>query len=536
MRGSNDVPTPALDERRARRTGLVAACLVAVLGTVWALATPLFAAPDEPAHAVRAAATWTGDFSGREFQVDAGRAGRVTIKRYEVPSPYELGQPIAACNAFKALVPAGCGPPFLPTGETTRASSTAGFYPPLFYVMAGWPAAVTEGARSMYLMRLTHVAACAALVGLAAWASARRRGSLALTGLMLSVTPMVAFLSATVNSSGLEITAAIGLWCTLAALLDPPGHAGERRWGEAAAVVVTGLTLCFSRTFSPGYAAVICGITLLSAPGVGVRSLLRRREVLTALAVLAVGGAVATLLIATSGQFDTPATSGVPLPDGETPLSIGLGFQEMSFRQMIAVFGWLDSGTAQLAYYSWLIAVGTLLIGGVVVGGWRRLSGAGLALLATVALPIAANWQQVETAGFVWQGRYSLPFAVGIPILAAMALDESRTLGAPERRRAVIGIGVLAVVAQTYALYWSLRRTGVGQAGDLVFFADATWSPPFLGNLGALLTVVALGVVTVWLLARAPAIVGGAEPDDPGPHIDLATMPAAAERSEGALQ
>jgi hypothetical protein len=527
MTAPQGAPIGATDEGRARRTGLVAAALVAVLGSVWSVATPLFAAPDEPAHAVRAAATWTGDASGTAYKVDGGAAGRVTIKAYEVPSPYELGQPIAACNAFEPLVPAGCGPPFVPTGETTTAASTAGFYPPLFYVMVGWPAAITDGARSVHLMRLTHVAACAALIGVAAWALARRRSSMALTGLVLAVTPMVAFLSATVNSSGLEITAAIGLWASMVALLDPPGEDRERRWGEAAAVLGTGLVLCFSRTFSPGYAAVICGIALLSAPGIGIRSLLRRRDVVVALGALAVGAAVATVLIATSGQFDTPATSGAPLGGNETPLSIGLGFQEASFRQMIAVFGWLDTGTAQLAYYLWLIAVGTLVVGGIVVGAWRRLLGAGLALAATVVLPIAANWGQAETAGFVWQGRYSLPFAVGVPILAAIAWEESRALGALERRRAIIGLGVLAAVAQTYALYWSLRRTSVGLAGDLVFFADARWSPPFLGNLGSLLVVAAVGATTVWLLARTSthAEVAGHTEAEPA----LATMPAAAD-------
>lgn len=518
---------PGPDERRARRTGLVAAGLLAALGTVWAMATPLFAAPDEPAHAVRAAATWTGDFSGTSYKVDGGAAGQVTVKDYEVPSPYDLATPIAGCNAFETHIPAGCGPPFVPTGETETAMSTAGFYPPLFYVMVGWPAAVTEGARSMYLMRLTHVAACAALVGVGVWAVARRRGSVALTGVLLSVTPMVAFLAATVNSSGIEIAAAIGLWGTLVALLDPPRH-GRSRWGEAAAVLTTGLVLCFSRTFSPGYAAVICGVAILSAPGVGPRSLLRHREALVALGSLAVGAVVATALIATSGQFDTPATSGTRLGGNETALSIGLGFQEQSFRQMIAVFGWLDTGTAQLAYYLWLVAVGTLLVGCVVVGTWRRLIGAGLALLSAVVLPIAANWGQATTAGFVWQGRYSLPLAVGVPILAAVAWDGSRSIGAAERRRTAICIGVLAAVGQTYALYWSLRRTGVGLAGDLIFFSEERWAPPYLGNLGSLLIVAAIGAVTVWLLARAPAGVTPA-----GPEPALAMMPAATEQSEG---
>lgn len=530
----------APEERRARLTGAVATALVALLGTVWALATPLFSAPDEPAHAVRAAATWTGDPSGTIYTIDGGPAGDVKVKRYEVPSPYDLGQPIAECNAFQALKPAGCGPPFDPTGEEERASSTAGFYPPLFYVAVGWPAAVTDGARSMYLMRLSHVALCAVPMGLGAWALARRRSSPALLGILLATTPMVGFLSGTVNSSGVEIAAAIGLFATLVALVEPTARPDQRRWGEAAAVLACGLLLCFTRTFSPGYAAVICGIVLVSSPGVWVRSVLRRRDVVVALGVLAVGAAVATLLIVRSGQFDTPATSGAPLPPGETPLSIGLGFQELGFRQMIGVFGWLDTGTAQLAYYLWLIACGALVVGAIVLGTWRRLLGVALALAATVVLPIAANWGQVETAGFVWQGRYSLPFAVGVPILAAVAWDEARGLGAAERRRAVVGIGVLAVVAHLYALYWALRRVAVGQAGELVFFGDAEWTPPFIGSLGALVVVALAGGAMVWLLARGPMVTGAraGAGGPPAPSLAATTAdsdpPAAATGADAA--
>jgi hypothetical protein len=475
------------------------------LGAIWSLSTPPFASPDEPAHAVRAAATWTGDPSGREVQIVDPQAGQITIKYYEVESPYDSAIEIARCSAFMPTTPAGCGPAFVPSGETVEESSTAGFYPPLFYAAVGWTAAVSDGARSLYLMRLTHAGLCAAMIGLATWTLVRRRGSLALVGVTLAVTPMVGFLAGTVNSSGLEIAASIALWAGLIALLDPLVRPGAHRWGAAGAVIVAGSVLSFTRTFSPGYTAVICALALVAAPGLTPRRLLRRLDVTVPLAVLAMGAIAATLLIIRSGQFDSPATSGNTLPPGETALSFGLGFQESSFRQMVAYFGWLDTGTAQLTYYCWIIAIGTLIVGAVVFGAWRRSVGIVLTTLATVALPIAANWNQADSAGFVWQGRYSLPFAVGIPLLAGVAWDEVRSLDSRIRLRSSVLLAGLAGAGQVYAVYWALRRHSVGLAGDLIFFGDPVWSPPILGTWGTMGAIIALAAGMVFAVSRWPA-------------------------------
>lgn len=513
--------------RRTRRTDVrlwvvfvVAAVLFAAMGSLWAVATPLFAVPDEPDHAVRAIATWTGDPSGEKVVVDG-----IPVVRYRVPTPYELANPIAGCSAFQPDL-APCGPAFVPTGRHVSVDSTAGLYPPLFYRLVGWAGALWPGGRGMYVMRLVQVAACAVLIGVAAVSSVRqRRGNLPLVGVAFAVTPMVLFLTGSVNSSGLEAAAAIALWASLLSLLRPTepvllrpeGPGGPdgfarwlpERWPDAAAALGSGTVLIATRTFSPGFAAVICGVALVSAPGITPRVLLRRRDLLATFVGLGVVAFAAALLVVRSGQFDHPAVGGRPLEGIETPLSVGLGYQELGFRQMIAVFGWLDTGTAQLSYYAWILGGGALVIGALLVGRWRRITGVALALLATVALPIASNWGQAETSGFVWQGRYGLPIAAGIPILAALTIAES---GLPSRirARAVMTFTVIAAIGQIYALYWSLRRFSVGVRGDLVFFGDSAWSPPVLGGWGT--AVLALAATIAFVVALTTAAV---PTDDP---------------------
>ena len=193
---------------------------------------------------------------------------------------------------------------------------------------------------------------------------------------------------------------------------------------------------------------------------------------------------------------------------------------------MIAYFGWLDTGTAQLTYYSWVVACGTLVVAALVVGRWRRTLGLALAVLATVALPIAANWGQAKTDGFVWQGRYSLPLAVGIPLIAALACGEA---GLPERmrRRLVVMLAGLAALGQAYAVYWALRRHSVGLDGELVYFGLADWSPPFLGTTGTMVAALAISVAMVVALTRAgpalPLPAGLDTADDPAPSIEAGT-------------
>ncbi len=515
---NDDATTTVRSGSRLWVVFVVAAVLFAAMGSLWAIATPLFAVPDEPDHAVRAVATWSGDPTGTEVVVDG-----VPLVRYRVPTPYQVADQIAACNAFQPDL-APCGPAFVATGRKVTELSTAGLYPPLFYRLTGWAGALWPGGRGMYMMRLIQVAACAVLIGVAAIGCVRlRRGTLPLLGVAFAVTPMVLFLSGSVNSSGLEAAAAIALWASLLSLLRNDDRLGAdaadlgasgrstrwlpERWPDAIAALGSGTVLIATRTFSPGFAAVICAIALLSAPEITPRVLLRRRDLLATFGGLAIAAVAAALLVVRSGQFDHPAIGGRPLLGIETPLSIGLGYQELGFRQMIAVFGWLDTGTAQLSYYAWILGGGALMIGALVLGRWRRIAGVALALLATVALPIASNWGQAETSGFVWQGRYGLPIAAGIPILAALAVAES---GLPSRisKRATVTFTAIVAIGQIYALYWSLRRFSVGVRGDLIFFGDSAWSPPFLGGWGTAILAVAVTVAFVVALTTA------AIPDD----------------------
>ena len=81
------------------------------------------------------------------------------------------------------------------------------------------------------------------------------------------------------------------------------------------------------------------------------------------------------------------------------------------------------------------------------------------------------------SVGYVWQGRYGLPLAAGVPIVAGILIARSPNAPALRGRLA----GVLAVtfgVSQVLALFQSLRRNSVGSTGPVFFFLHPTWAPP----------------------------------------------------------
>src|SRR6266566_2071464 len=90
---------------------LILACLV-----TWSLATPMYGAPDEQAHMVKAYAVVHGD---------AGTVDEHGVRKYDVPAAYTGGD---ICYAFRSEQPADCQR--LASGPNHPARTTAESYPP----------------------------------------------------------------------------------------------------------------------------------------------------------------------------------------------------------------------------------------------------------------------------------------------------------------------------------------------------------------------------------------------------------------------
>jgi hypothetical protein len=174
-----------------------------------------------------------------------------------------------------------------------------------------------------------------------------------------------------------------------------------------------------------------------------------------------------------------------------------LGRQLYWLEQMVGNFGWLDTPAPALTTTVWLLLTGGLTVLGALVAPRRvALVLAGLIGLA-VTVPVLFDLRSAPTSGLVWQGRYMLPVAVGLPIVAGFTLARGRfaALLAARRTRALVGGAV--VVAQVAAFYWALRRYTVGMEGSPDIWSGPAWSPPG-GVLPALVAYAVLWCLFVW--------------------------------------
>lgn len=494
-----------------RRWWLTFAALF-VMSVAWSLATPLTAAPDEPAHLIKAAAVVRGQLLGTPEPPT--RVGPSPLVDVRVPEVFAETHHLPACFELRPDVPASCAPRLTSGAKVVSATTYMGRYPPLYYLAVGLPSLWFNSPTGIRLMRLVSALLCCIFLASAfESASQSRRSRLALLGVAIAVTPMVVFLNGTVNPNSLEIATSLCLWVSLLVLFAEETATSRRRMitrsGFSAAVLVE------MRGLSVLWCALIAVATLAVA----------KRECLTAL-VRDKAARYWTAIVAGSTAFSLWWTVHYDalalLPVGSyahasfsSLLSTSAGQTGTLLREMVGVVGWLDTPAPPVAFYGWLVLVAVPVVAclGFILWRdhilWRRLYVLGGLVVATVAVPIAIEASQARRLGFVWQGRYTLPLAVGIPVLATLSLpvplaEDSWASSSARRATARIAVAVAAVVfvAQGAMFLSALRRYTVGSHGSLDPFTGS-WSPP-LGAAGVTaLFFVALALYATLIVVRA---------------------------------
>lgn len=488
-------------ERVGRRWVAQCFLLLVVLGSVWALAIPRFAGPDEAAHIVKAAGVVRGQIVGATPD-DADRArleqdqqrraaeGFAPLPRLssltvvDAPASLASGGEYRACFARRQTVtPADC-PGLSGATELVPAWTWQGTNPPWVHAVLGLPTLVDETARAVWWMRGLGVLMVAGLLTAAA-AALRRVGGLAPVGLLVAFTPSVAFLTGVATPNGVEVAAGVGVFAGLVALWRAPEWAPARHITGVAAVA-----LALARPIGPVLLAA--AVVAVVAWGGSPRQLgrLGRGWLVGIAAALAV--AVGWILWAGSlgaGRNTNPGTdAGLGEVVGGTLSQLGL-----YLHQAVGVF---DADRAAFLPLPVAVAWGVALVVLVVAvrRGWREnLAVAALAVVAALLLPVVMEALSAEDAANWWRGRYQLPLLVGVALLAAVGRDRWQAVV----RAVVAGI---FVVGQVVALWTVLRRYGAGGDAPVWFFGDVRWQTPLpswlLLVLGAL-AVVGFAVLTV---------------------------------------
>ena len=470
------------------------------LAAVWSLAVPLMASPDEPSHVVKAAAVARGELWGTANRTaeTSGRPGTGWLVR--LPTDFAAALALPNCFAFDSHQPADCQDAHLPPADGTVLVETfAGQYPPLYYALVGWPSLFLAAGPSIVAMRLVSAAISAAFLTWGAFRLTRTRGSRSgLWGMSVALTPMCLFLAGTVNPAGFEIAAAFSFWAACLVLVSRDGPVNTSGLVQA---VVSGAVLINVRATGPVWALAIVVVVLVAAPRGRWRELVALRAARWLAAVAAVAAAAAIGWLLTHGDV---VTGGGRYPQYASIKNtvfgvLGNGF--LYLQNMIGDFGWLDAPAPPLTFVAWYLVLGALLLPALAAArqGRARLA-LGVGLLGAAAAPIVLQVPTAADAGLIWQGRYALPLAVGLPVLAAMLLRVDGTEAGDAHRRTARATVPVILVAQVAAFLWGSRRYAEGLTGELVTL-HPEWSSP-IGYLPGVALYALVATPLAWLLWR----------------------------------
>jgi hypothetical protein len=485
----------------------------AMLTVAWIFSNPPFAAPDEWSHVVRAESIAYGQLIGappganvlgpappgvpasaREAQERWAKQNtrRVSIPAGKTPQWF-------SCSA-DPLVPATClaGSNRFPPAASYEIPT--GNYQPFPYLLpalvARVPASPDSIAVGMRAVRALLALGLLTVAFLVLWTPGAR--SLPVLGLIAAITPMVIFLAATVNPSGLEVTSGIAFFACLLRLRRPH-EAPPAVW---LALGASGVSLSLSRGTAPTWIALDVGVFFALT---GVRQ---------GLAVFRRGGTpawvvVAGIALAIGLNRAWEALYGPHLPIDPTPIGLAAksGWFELPgvLHQQIGSFDYLEVGMSPLAYLAWACMIAALVTIALLVGKRRERIVLCVVLGVALLLPVALIAFTMRHTGYGLQGRYVLAFSVVVPLLAGEVVFGRRaSLALLNARSLVVPFAAVAAVVQLDGLYANARRFAVGVAGPQWFPGQpVAWAPP--GGWWLWLTVMVGGAALLALAAPLEA-------------------------------
>jgi predicted membrane protein DUF2142 len=477
--------------QRAATTLIVLAYSLLIVS--WVYANPPPAAPDELHHYLRAVAIGHGQLLGKP----GGREGALNIVGNSPPPgysqrDYQLALKWVAQNTRQVRVPPGLMPgwfrcsqanPYVSAGclntspplqtPTDQFIATA-TYQPLPYLLPALESRLSLSPDQLdRLMRLTKAFLCVVLLTVAAAAVLEPgTGMLPFVGLVVALSPMEVFLASSLNPSGLEIAGSIALAATLLRIARPADPPGWVWW----ALGGSGFVLALSRTPAPLWIvldlAVFIGLVGLKP----ARDLFRRhrRSATFALGALAAGIILNRLWEALYG----PTLTVDPTPISN---SLAAGWRQLPgvLMQEVGQFDYLEFSLPSIAYTAWDAVVVALCSIAFVIGSRRERVVLAATLAVALALPVVLVASVMRFTGFGLQGRYVLPFAVVVPLVAGEILVRQWSrlvvLGA---QRMFVPFAVAIAGLQLVGWWANAHRFAVGLGGPRWFFPVAQWHPP----------------------------------------------------------
>jgi Predicted membrane protein (DUF2142) len=374
----------------------------------WALVTPVGQYPDEIDHVYVAVSVVRGEVFPHVGEYWDGTGAITNV-------PLSIRRIVRDDPCRGVGTPSQCSTASAPAGWVTVVTSEGRNFP-LYYALVGWPSLLFPDRAGWYLMRLASAVWCAMLLATGALVvmSMQRRPAVLAAGMLAGLTPLALDLSGSINPSGAEAASALCFWAALLALIR--GDSALSRPLLVRFGLISGVVLAVCRETGWLWIALAVLASLASVRKAERRVFLRSGDTRLLLAGVAVAASAAQLwsfIFRGYQHFRIPHP-----PAGLAAVRESLAATPKLLQEILAYLGLLTIPPPAAADVCWVLAaVAVITIGAITERRTGLLVTVGAALV--VVLPFAIlTYAYLHPQIGIWQGRYTLPLAIGVPLLA----------------------------------------------------------------------------------------------------------------------
>jgi len=398
----------------------------------WMISVPPYGQMDEIDHAYRAASVAHGHVTDHGSSPDARGA------LIRVPAPM-VEAAHTACQRLKYMKPGNCAPLSSPDANgDVLVGSAAASYNPLYYAVVGYPAvmlAPDSGTAMVIVMRLLTALWCDLLIAAALLVTVRASRTMWPTlTVMATAMPVLLCASTAAAPNGVHMAAGLLMWTTMTALIfgaDPPRRHGTTLialWSLASSIVLV------THPTGPLWFVLNSTLGLLLVGTKRLRALVRahRRASSIGAGVVVVVGVLTGLwmLLQHTLQYKVvltgaPGMSSTPSSTTAAEHSSDVVYQFIVWiLQCIGTVPFRNNSAPMIAYVVGLALIMSLIIPALLRAPRRLRWALGAVIVATLAISFVLNFVTYGIHDNGWQGRYTLAFSYGIPLLAGWMLAE----------------------------------------------------------------------------------------------------------------
>lgn len=455
---------------------------VMLVQAAWIAAMPAFRGPDEFDHVFRAEGVAHGAIRpGESVSPQLARGAMTPVRRSVVDAASDV------CASYRYTRYYDCHPYDDIDQRWVFVGSGAARYNPAYYFVVGNVARFFDGVAVDYVIRAITAALCALML---AWAAALwtgfGRSRWRTLGMSVALTPVLLFSTTIAAPNGVSYAAAVLLWVGGLRVLASPS--GQPVRTAVVATAVGAIVMCNTHTTGPLWLLLIAVAWTLLHPAAVLRTL-RDRRYWPVIALVGLGAAVSAAWTVTSGANLPDANGSITSSPELGPLASN----ELAWLlQTIAAFPLRNEYALPAVYILWLVGFSLLLIHGLKAGGntMRTMVWIVAGIIATQTI---LTYVGFKTDGYAWQGRYGLPFTVGLALVPALSNRSRVGPFLPLYHCALVGMAVASAL--------SVWRVGYRER----LFFQRPWTDYLNGGPVLAATLAALGTaVMIWALSPGP--------------------------------